>query len=81
MTKPGSLRDEMPHNTVVIDACREAFGVPEINKSIRAGMDGSGTFYASENGREIGSKPLPPGASFTVDQLNLSPAKTNRRKN
>ena len=54
MAKP--LRDTMPECAAFIDACRQAFGADGINASIKAGMDGQPTFYASENGRTVGTK-------------------------
>jgi len=69
MSRPGNLRREMPETAAFIDALREAFGAPQINAAIKAGIDGSGTFYASENGREIGSLPLPPTFSISGDDL------------
>lgn len=54
MAKP--LRDTMPETAAFIDAMREAFGADEINASIRAGMEGQPTFWASENGVEIGTR-------------------------
>lgn len=71
MAKP--LRVEMPLTAAFIDACREAFGALQIDSAIKAGIDGQPTFYACENGREIGTKPLPPGASFTAGELHLKP--------
>lgn len=57
MTKPtGSLRESMPQTAAIIDELREAFGAPGINAAIKAGIDGRPTFYARENGLEIGSK-------------------------
>ena len=47
----------MPLVAQFIDECREAFGVAEINEQIRKGMRGEGTFWAQENGYEVGSKP------------------------
>ncbi len=52
-----SLRESMPLITEFIDECREAFGAEAINQSIRAGLDGQETFWARENGIEIGTKP------------------------
>lgn len=71
MTKPNSLREEMPLVTAFIDDLRAAFGADQINASIKAGINGAGTFYASENGREIGSKSQPGGVVLTADQLYL----------
>lgn len=52
MSKP--LRQSMPTVAAWIDDLRAAFGDAQINAAIRAGMDGQPTFYASENGIEIG---------------------------
>jgi len=54
MSKP--LRETMPLCTGFIDACREVFGATEINASIKAGIEGQPTFYASENGATVGTK-------------------------
>lgn len=62
------LRLAMPHTAGFIDALREAFGAPQIDQAIRAGIEGQPTFWASENGREIGTRATPPGASYTADQ-------------
>lgn len=47
----------MPVTTEFIDSLRDAFGAEAVNPSIKAGMAGCGTFYAKENGHEIGSRP------------------------
>lgn len=54
MTKP--LRQAMPETAAFIDAMREAFGPENINPSIKAGIDGQPTFWARENGQEVGTK-------------------------
>lgn len=54
MTKP--LRQSMPTVAAWIDNLREAFGASEIEPAIRAGIDGQPTFYARENGIEIGTR-------------------------
>jgi hypothetical protein len=54
MTKP--LRETMPLCAGFIDAMRDAFGAAEINASIKAGIEGQPTFYASENGAAVGTK-------------------------
>ena len=43
--------------TAFIDGMREAFGKDAIDAQIRLGIAGHGTFWASENGIEIGSRP------------------------
>lgn len=50
-----SLRDSMPGVAAIVDDLRAAFGVEEINGQIRLGMNGGGTFLASENGKTVGS--------------------------
>ena len=47
----------MPLVTAFIDEMREAFGKGAIDAQIRLGMDGHGTFWARENGIEVGSMP------------------------
>lgn len=56
MSKPASLRDAMPSTAAFIDEMRAVFGAEDINASIRAGLDGQPTFWASEGGAEIGTK-------------------------
>lgn len=50
-----SLRDSMPGVAAIVDDLRAAFGVAEIHGQIRLGMNGGGTFMASENGKTVGS--------------------------
>ena len=66
MSKP--LRLAMPKTTEFIDALRYAFGELQIDRSIRAGIDGQPTFWAAEAGQEIGTRATPPCASFTAAQ-------------
>lgn len=47
----------MPVVSGFIDAMREAFGREVIDAAIRSGIAGRGTFWASENGIEVGSRP------------------------
>ena len=51
-----NLREQMPLVTAFIDDLREAFGAEMINGQIRKGMKGEPTFWASENGHEIGTR-------------------------
>jgi hypothetical protein len=67
--KPISMRADMPIVSAFVDACRDAFGVAEVNASIRSSLAGSDTFYASENGHTIGKPSDPPGYSVTGDDL------------
>lgn len=72
MAKP--LRDSMPTVAGFIDQMRDAFGAAEINASIRAGMDGQPTFYASENGAEVGTKDQRRGVALADMQIDGSGA-------
>ena len=47
----------MPGVAEFVDAMRAAFGKDEIDAQIRLGMAGHGTFWARENGIEVGSRP------------------------
>lgn len=67
---PKPHRTDMPTVAAWIDDMRQAFGADEINDAIRRGQAGEPFFYATENGREIGSKH--PGAPFTWRGEGLS---------
>lgn len=54
MTKP--LRLAMPTVAAWIDDLRAAFGDDQINPQIKAGIAGQPTFWARENGHEIGTR-------------------------
>lgn len=68
MTKPANLRLEMPKTAEFIDQCRAAFGTDEINGVIRAGMQGLDTFYAAENGHQIGTR-----SKYAPDEASHDP--------
>lgn len=53
MSKP--LRNSMPWVTSIIDDFRTNCPEAQIDRSIRAGIDGQPTFYATENGQAIGT--------------------------
>lgn len=55
-----SMRESMPLTAAFIDSLRAAFGKEMIDGQIRRGMNGEATFYASENGHEVGTK-IPAG--------------------
>lgn len=61
-----NLREEMPLVTDFVDAFRAEFGVAEINEQIRRGLRGEPTFYAKENGHEIGRRDLREGVSPVI---------------
>ncbi|SNT28772.1 hypothetical protein SAMN06265795_12228 [Noviherbaspirillum humi] len=50
------LRNEIPEVSRFIDSLRDAFGKEMIDAQIRKGMKGERTFYARENGIELGTK-------------------------
>lgn len=54
--KKPDLRKEMPTIAAFIDSLREVFGKEMIDGQIRKGLRGEPTFYASENGYEIGTR-------------------------
>jgi len=63
----------MPITAAFIDNMREAFGVAEINAAIKGGLAGEGSFYARENGIEIGSRPRDiPGTAINGHDLATS---------
>lgn len=71
MTK--SLRSEMPVVTDFIDALREAFGKEMIDAQIgKAVKNGEPTFWASENGHEIGVRDLQAKHIVAFDKLGNS---------
>lgn len=49
----------MPVTAAFIDRLRDAFGAEAINRQIKSGINGAETFFAAENGVEIGSRPAP----------------------
>lgn len=67
------MREAMPKVAEFIDACREAFGDEAVHRAIRNGLAGGSDFYASECGHVIGCQMPEPGASFTADQLQITP--------
>lgn len=50
------MREQMPVTAGWIDKLRKAFGTAHIDGQIRKGMRGEATFWASENGYEVGTK-------------------------
>lgn len=66
-----NLRVDMPLVTEFIDAVREAFGRAPVDAAIRAGLDGQPTFWASENGIEIGVRT--PDTGVPVSQMVIGP--------
>lgn len=62
--KKGSMREQMPVVTALIDGLRAAFGTEMIDGQIRRGVNGEPTFYAYENGHTVGTKVLKPRASI-----------------
>lgn len=68
------LRAAMPTVTGWIDGLREAFGADQIDPSIRAGIDGQPTFWARENGCEVGTQAAPAGdRAISLADVHLGP--------
>lgn len=60
----GSMRKDMPGVTAFIDDLRATFGKEMIDGQIRKGINGQPTFWARENGHEVGTKAPEPRASI-----------------
>ena len=73
MKSKTSLREDMPYTAVFIDQMRDAFAVEMINSAIKGGLSGDGSFYAKENGIEIGSRPVEI-AGRAVNGLDMAPS-------
>nr|WP_224028377.1 hypothetical protein [Paraburkholderia caribensis] len=56
----------MPEVADFVRSLRDGFGDAAIDESIRLRRSGEPTFYASENGRSVGT-PTPSGISWRVD--------------
>jgi hypothetical protein len=69
------MKDQMPICAAFVAECRELFGAESINPEIRKGMHGEPTFYASENGHELGTKDTRQGLALTHIEIN-APART-----
>lgn len=66
-----NLREAMPDTYAFIEECREAFGKESVNPMIKLGMEGAQTFYASENGIEVGTRFTEPTKFVTGNQMVL----------
>jgi hypothetical protein len=53
--KQTELKQKMPQVAAFIDSLCEVFGKEAIHAQIRKGLNGAPTFYAQENGYEIGT--------------------------
>lgn len=62
----------MPFTTEFIDTCRQAFGAEMVNNQIKLGMQGAQTFYAAENGIEVGTKLSEPVKFVTAGEMRLA---------
>lgn len=74
--KPANLRLAMPKVTELIDALRETFGAAPINAAILAGLDGQPTFWASENGHEIGTQH--PDTGLPLSRIVIGPLRPRK---
>ena len=59
----------MPHTAAFIDSMRAVFGVDGVNDSIRRGMKGDATFWARENGHEVGTRDQRQGVVPVMPQV------------
>lgn len=66
-----NLRADMPLVTEFIDAVREVFGRAAVDAAIRAGLEGQPTFWARENGFEVGVRA--PDTGVPVSQMVIGP--------
>lgn len=73
-----SKREAMPETAALIDSLREAFGVQEMNASMKRGLV-DGTFWAVENGQVVGRPQchLPRGVHIGTSALPV-PTKGKR---
>jgi hypothetical protein len=67
--KKQSMRETMPGVTAFIDGMRAAFGREMIDGQIRRGMNGEPTFFASENGHQVGTRLLVADSAVTWDRV------------
>jgi hypothetical protein len=63
--KQRELKEKMPGVAAFVELLVEAFGKEAIHGQIRRGLVGEPTFWASENGYEIGTK-IDGGARWRV---------------
>jgi hypothetical protein len=54
--KQRELKEKMPEIAAFIESLCEVFGNEAIHAQIRKGLNGEPTFYAQENGYEIGTR-------------------------
>ena len=73
MSAPGNMREFMPATAAWIDDLRSAFGAEAINSSIKSGMNGLPTFWASENGHEVGTRDTRPQNYVDAAQMVITP--------
>jgi hypothetical protein len=59
----------MPTVATWVDQLREAFGSDTIHDAIRAGQTGEPTFFAAENGHQIGTRLLPDINAWRLEGL------------
>lgn len=62
-----NMRLEMPDTAEAIDTLRNVFGLANVNQQIKHGMQGLPTFYATENGVEVGTQFVNKSHMFEID--------------
>jgi hypothetical protein len=60
-------RHPMPEIAAFVAELRHAFGDATIDEAVARGRAGEPTFFASENGRTVGTKTAAPTSSWRVD--------------
>ncbi|TCS37471.1 hypothetical protein EDC30_104275 [Paucimonas lemoignei] len=63
--KQKEFKEKMPECAAFIEDLCQAFGTEAIHGQIRKGLNGEPTFWAKENGHEIGT-PVDSGAEWRV---------------
>lgn len=77
------LKTLMPETARFVAAAREAFGADLVNPAIRAAIhDGQPTFYARENGIEVGHREdIPEERRIKVSEMCIGSLKSVLEKN
>jgi hypothetical protein len=68
------MREAMPIVSAWIDDLRLAFGKADVTQWVREGLD-DGTFYATENGNEIGTPVAKPANAISLAEMVIAAPK------
>lgn len=69
MNAPRTMRQAMPEVFAWIEDLRATFGADEINAFIKSGLAGVPTFWARENGHEVGTRHPERGTEISAAQM------------